>query len=100
MITRCTTCSTGVTNLGGVASCRFVVVRDLANDGLAMTFASELRAPPALLDATVAPVLSVVQATKAQRELARRREAVIADLGALCINLGQLWWRPRPELRR
>ena len=57
-----------------------VVVRDLANGGLSTTSASELRAPPALLDTTVAPVLSVVQATDAQWERARRREAVIADL--------------------
>ena len=35
---------------------------------------------PALLDAAVVPVLSVVQATDAQWERARRREAVIADL--------------------
>jgi hypothetical protein len=57
-----------------------VVVRDLANGGLSTTSASELRAPPALLDATVAPVLAVVQATDAEWERARRREAVIADL--------------------
>ena len=57
-----------------------VVVRDLANGGLTTTSASELRAPPALLDATVAPVLSVVQATDDQWERARCREAVIADL--------------------
>ena len=57
-----------------------VVVRDLANGGLSTTSASELRAPPALLDTTVAPVLSVVQATDAQWERARRREAIIADL--------------------
>jgi hypothetical protein len=42
-----------------------VVVRDLANGGLSTTSASELRAPPALLDATVAPISSVVQATNA-----------------------------------
>ena len=57
-----------------------VVVRDLANGGLSTTSASELRAPPDLLDATVAPVLSVVQATEARWERARRREALIADL--------------------
>ena len=57
-----------------------VVVRDLANGGLSTTSASELRAPPALLDATLAPVLSVVQATDAQWERARHREAVIAGL--------------------
>ena len=57
-----------------------VVVRDLANGGLSATSASELRAPPSLLDPTAAPVLSIVQATDAQWERARRREAVIADL--------------------
>lgn len=57
-----------------------VVVRDLATGGLSTTSASELRAPPARLDATVAPVLSVVQATDAQWERARHREAVIADV--------------------
>ena len=57
-----------------------VVVRDLANGGLSTTSASELSAPPALLDPTVAPVLSIVQATDSQWERARRREAVIADL--------------------
>ena len=57
-----------------------VVVRDLSNGGLSTTSASELRAPPALLDTTVAPVLSVVQATDVQWERARRREAVIADV--------------------
>ena len=57
-----------------------VVVRDLANGGLSTTSASELSAPPALLDPTAAPVLSIVQATDAQWERARRREAVIADL--------------------
>ena len=57
-----------------------VVVRDLANGGLSTTSASELSAPPALLDPTVAPGLSIVQPTDAQWERARRREAVIADL--------------------
>ena len=37
MITRCTTCSTGVTSLGCVARCRFVSGRDLANGGLSTT---------------------------------------------------------------
>ena len=57
-----------------------VVVRDLANGGLSTTSASELSAPPALLDPTVAPVLSIVQATDSQWESARCREAVIAGL--------------------
>ena len=57
-----------------------VVVRDLANGGLSTISASELSAPPALLDPTVAPVLSIVQATDARWERPRRREAVIADL--------------------
>ena len=57
-----------------------VVVRDLANGRLSTTSASELSAPPALLDPTVAPMLSIVQATDAQWERARRREAVIAGL--------------------
>ena len=64
-----------------------VVVRDLANGGLSTTSTAELRAPPALLDATVAPVLSVAQATDAQWERARRREAIIADLGRMALTL-------------
>ena len=57
-----------------------VVVRNLANGGLSTTSASELSAPPPLLDSTVAPVLSIVQATDSQWERARCREAVIASL--------------------
>jgi putative transposase len=58
-----------------------VVVRDLANGRLSTTSASELSAPPGLLDPTVAPVQSIVQATDAQWARARRSEAVIAGLG-------------------
>ena len=57
-----------------------VVVRDLANGGLSTISATELSAPAALSDPTAAPVLSLVQATDAQWERARRREAVIAEL--------------------
>ena len=57
-----------------------VVVRDLANGGLSTISASELSAPPAQSDPTIAPVLSVVQATDAQWQRARRRESVIAEL--------------------
>ena len=57
-----------------------VVVRDLANGGLSTTSASQLSAPPALLDPTAGPVLSIGQATDAQWGRARRREAVIAGL--------------------
>lgn len=57
-----------------------VVIRDLANGALSTISDSELCAPPALSEPTVAPVLSLVQATDARWELARRREAVIAEL--------------------
>ena len=57
-----------------------VVVRDLANGTLSTISASELCGPPAPSDPTVAPVLSLMQATDAQWERARRREAVIAEL--------------------
>ena len=57
-----------------------VVVRDLANGGLSTISASELRAPPALSDPTIAPVPSLMHSTDAQWEIARRREAVIAEL--------------------
>ena len=57
-----------------------VVVRDLANGLLSTISASELSAPPALSAPSVAPVLSLVRATDAQWERARRREAVIAEL--------------------
>jgi putative transposase len=58
-----------------------VVVRDLANGGLSTTSASELRsAPLSLLDPTAATMMSIVQATDAQWERARRREAVIAGV--------------------
>ena len=57
-----------------------VVVRDLANGELSTTSASELSAPPALSHPTIAPVLSLVRATDAQWQRARRREAVIAEL--------------------
>jgi hypothetical protein len=63
-----------VSNDGGV------VVRDLANGELSTISASELSAPPALSDPAIAPVLSLVQATDAQWQRARRREAVIAEL--------------------
>ena len=57
-----------------------VVVRDLANGGLSATSASELSAPLSLLDPTAATMMSIVQATDAQWERARRREAVIAGV--------------------
>ncbi len=57
-----------------------VVVRDLANGELSTISASELSAPPALSDPAIAPVLSLVRATDAQWQRARRREAVIAEL--------------------
>ena len=57
-----------------------VVVRDLANGGLSTISASELRTPPTSSDPTVTSVASLVHATDAQWELARRREAVIAAL--------------------
>jgi len=57
-----------------------VVVRDLANGGLSTISASELRLPPTSSDPTVTSVASLVHATDAQWELARRREAVIAAL--------------------
>lgn len=57
-----------------------LIVRDLANGGLSTTSASELSAPPALLDPAAAPVPSIVHATDAQWERARRLEAVIAGL--------------------
>ncbi len=63
-----------------VANDGSVVVRDLANGGLSTTSASELSAPPAMLDSTATSMLSIVQATDAQWEHARRREAVIAGL--------------------
>ena len=57
-----------------------VVVRDLANGGLSTTSASELNAPPSLAETSAPALTSIVQATDAQWERARRREAVIADL--------------------
>jgi putative transposase len=57
-----------------------VVVRDMANGGLSTISASELRAPPMSSDPTVTSTASLVRATDAQWELARRREAVIAEL--------------------
>ena len=74
-----------------------VVVRDLANCALSTTAASELSAPPALLDPTVAPVLSIVQATDTQWERAQRREAVIAGL-ASANNLGDQLTRASARL--
>ena len=55
-----------------------VVVRDLAHGGLSTISASELSAPSALSNTTGTPARSLVQATDAQWECARRREAVIA----------------------
>lgn len=63
-----------------------VVVRDPSSGGLSTISASELSVPPALSDPTVAPILSLVQATDAQWDRARRREAVIAALA----NAGDL----------
>lgn len=58
-----------------------VVVRDLASGRLRSTSASELRAAPSLLDATVpTTLLTVAKATDAQWEHARRREGVIAAI--------------------
>jgi len=57
-----------------------VVVRDLASGGLSTISASEHRVPPTSSDPTVTSVVSLVHATDAQWELARRREAVIAAL--------------------
>lgn len=67
-----------------------VVVRDLASGGLSTITASELSAPPALSDPTVAPVLALVQATDAQWERARRRESVIAEMVNASDFSGQL----------
>ena len=64
----------------GVGSDGGVVVRDLANGGLSTISASELRAPSALSDPTITPVPSLMHSTDAQWEIARRREAVIAEL--------------------
>jgi transcriptional regulator of acetoin/glycerol metabolism len=57
-----------------------VVVRDLANGELSTTSASELNAPPSLAETSAPALTSIVQATDAQWERARRREAVIANL--------------------
>jgi len=57
-----------------------VVVRDLATGGLSTISALELRVPPTSSDPTVTSVASLVHATDAQWELARRGEAVIAAL--------------------
>ena len=55
-----------------------VVVRDLANGGLSTISASELRAPPALWNPTVAPVLSIVQTMDSQWE------RVVRQVGLRC----------------
>jgi putative transposase len=57
-----------------------VVVRDLANGGLSTTSAAKLSAPLPLLDATAPSLMSILQATDAQWERARRREAAIAGV--------------------
>ena len=65
-----------------------VVVRDLANGGLSTTSASELSAPPSFSDPTAPTLMSIVHATDAQWEHARRREAVIAGV-ANASDLGE-----------
>ena len=65
-----------------------VVVRDLANGGLSTTSASELSAPPSFSDPTAPTLMSIVHATDAQWERARRREAVIAGV-ANASDLGE-----------
>ena len=55
-------------------------MRDLANGGLSTISASELRVPPTSSDPSVMSVASLVHATDAQWELAKRDEAVIAAL--------------------
>lgn len=57
-----------------------VVVRDLADVGRSTISASELCAPPTQSDPTVPLAPSLLHSTDAQWELARRREAVIAEL--------------------
>ena len=57
-----------------------VVVRDLANGGLSTTSAAGLSAPMPLLDGTSPTITSILQATDAQWERARRREAAIAGV--------------------
>jgi len=59
-----------------------IVVRDLANGGRSTISSSEFRSPPILSDPTVTSVASLVHATDSQWELARRREAFIAEVVA------------------
>lgn len=57
-----------------------VVIRDLANGRLNTMSAVELSAPPALADLTTGALPSILQATDAQWERARRREAAITKI--------------------
>ena len=57
-----------------------VVVRDLANGGLSTTSAADLSAPLQLLESDAPSLKPILQATDAQWERARRREAAIAGV--------------------
>ena len=57
-----------------------VVIRDLASGRLSSTSAADLSAPPALSEPTAPAFSSIVQASDAQWDSARRREAVIAAI--------------------
>jgi putative transposase len=59
-----------------------VVVRDLANGALITTTASELSAPASAAAPTETKLSSIAQATDAQWDRARRREAVVARLAS------------------
>lgn len=73
-----------------------VVVRDLANGGLSTTSAAGLSAPMPL-DGTSPTITAILQATDAQWERARRREAAIAgvanapDLAEQVTRLSARW---------
>lgn len=57
-----------------------IVVRDFANGALSTTSASELHPMPSHSDGVAPTWSSIAKATEAQWDLARRREATIAEI--------------------